>query len=323
MQPWNVDKFAFVPIETMRSDSSSARTESGRTCAEVSKHETRHLKGERQMNQIRKTSAFGLALIAPVFSLVLTAQTGDPLMAIEQKLRSQIKLTRTLADHSDIITPGSVVELRVDGLMMYGVASPLPPSNTYKNGKIGQGMGGFGKDFAIGFMSGDDTTANDYPHRKFVAGEKIWVTGITTQKDGISFQLFSDVYDDVRYYANLKIPFPNKKEIPPADSVVQILSNVLAVVPSDGQSDQNSQAAAPAPTAIQAPQPVPVPMAAIAPPPPPADAPPPTIAIGQTKDQVSTAFGQPQRLAKIGVKEIFYYKDMKVTFTSGKVSNVE
>jgi hypothetical protein len=62
-------------------------------------------------------------------------------------------------------------------------------------------------------------------------------------------------------------------------------------------------------------------MADIAPPPPPADT--PTIAIGQTKAQVTAAFGQPVKTAKLGAKEIFYYKDMKVTFTNGKVSNVE
>jgi len=71
-----------------------------------------------------------------------------------------------------------------------------------------------------------------------------------------------------------------------------------------------------------APAPV-APMPEIAPPPPPADAPPPTIALGQTKSQVTAAFGQPVRMAKLGVKEIYYYKDMKVTFTNGKVSNVE
>jgi hypothetical protein len=64
-------------------------------------------------------------------------------------------------------------------------------------------------------------------------------------------------------------------------------------------------------------------MADIAPPPPPADTPPPTIALGQTKDQVIAAFGQPARMAKVGAKEILYYKDMKVTLTNGKVSNVE
>jgi hypothetical protein len=64
-------------------------------------------------------------------------------------------------------------------------------------------------------------------------------------------------------------------------------------------------------------------MQEIAPPPPPADAPPPTIAISQARDQVTAAFGQPARIAKLGVKEIYYYKDMKVTFTNGKVSNVD
>lgn len=65
------------------------------------------------------------------------------------------------------------------------------------------------------------------------------------------------------------------------------------------------------------------PMPAIAPPLPPADVEPPTVAVGQTRDQVKAAFGQPLRVAKIGSKEIYYYKDMKVTFLNGKVSNVQ
>jgi hypothetical protein len=59
------------------------------------------------------------------------------------------------------------------------------------------------------------------------------------------------------------------------------------------------------------------------PPPPPADTPPPTISIGQTVDQVITGFGPPLKIARLGIKEIFYYKDMKVTFMEGKVSDVE
>jgi hypothetical protein len=38
---------------------------------------------------------------------------------------------------------------------------------------------------------------------------------------------------------------------------------------------------------------------------------------------VIAAFGQPVRVAKLGVKEVFYYKDMKVILTNGKVSNVD
>jgi hypothetical protein len=40
-------------------------------------------------------------------------------------------------------------------------------------------------------------------------------------------------------------------------------------------------------------------------------------------DQVTEGFGPPLRVARLGVKTIFYYKDMKVTLTNGKVTNVE
>jgi hypothetical protein len=62
----------------------------------------------------------------------------------------------------------------------------------------------------------------------------------------------------------------------------------------------------------------------VAPPPPP-PAPAPTISMGQTKDQVTAAFGEPQRKAAAGPKEIFFYTDlkMKVTFTNGKVSSID
>lgn len=274
--------------------------------------------------QSGRISAFGLAAITPILGLLAAAQTGDPLMAIQQRLRTEIKLTRTLADRSDIVTAGSIVELRADGLLMYGVDSPLAPSNTYKDGRITQGAKGFGKDFAITFLSQDGTTASDYARRKFVAGEKVWVTSIEVLKDGVLFQLYSDVYDDVRYYANLKIPFANKKEVPPVEAVVQALADVLSVAPADAQSDQSSvTAAGPAPATAPARVAPAAPLPVIAPPAPPVDAPTPTIGIGQSPEQVTAAFGQPQRMAKVGVKQIYYYKEMKVTFTSGKVSNVE
>ena len=63
--------------------------------------------------------------------------------------------------------------------------------------------------------------------------------------------------------------------------------------------------------------------APIAPPPPPADQPTQTIEIGQTVDQVVAALGQPQKIAKVGTKQIYFYKDLKVTFNNGKVSDVE
>lgn len=65
--------------------------------------------------------------------------------------------------------------------------------------------------------------------------------------------------------------------------------------------------------------------AAIAPPPPPQEAAvPANISAGQTPDQVKSAFGEPATKAKAGArKEIWVYRNLKVTFVDGKVSDVE
>jgi hypothetical protein len=62
----------------------------------------------------------------------------------------------------------------------------------------------------------------------------------------------------------------------------------------------------------------------VAPPPTP-PAPAPTLNIGERKAQVLADFGEPQRKAVNGPKEIYFYTDlkMKIVFTNGKVSNIE
>jgi hypothetical protein len=284
---------------------------------------------------MRRLSAFWLAAVAAMLSMPLAAQVGDPATLIHDKLVSQIKLTKAAADHSDIVTAGDVVLLHKDGLMMCSSASSYAFSNTYSNGVLTANLNNRAKDAARTFIRGRlpfggggtaaDAAKNGCTSRKFVAGEKFWVTGVDLQKDGILVSTFSDAYNDVRYYGEIKFPFP-KGSVPPVDDFVKTVSEVITVAPSDDkdqakQGGQGGQTQAAGPAA--APAPAPAPMQAIPPPPPPADAPPPTIAIGQTKDQVTGAFGQPTRVAKLGAKEIFYYKDMKVTFTNGKVSNVE
>ncbi|MGB6830389.1 MAG: hypothetical protein WBE41_20245 [Terracidiphilus sp.] len=47
------------------------------------------------------------------------------------------------------------------------------------------------------------------------------------------------------------------------------------------------------------------------------------ISLGQTISQVTAALGQPQAVVDLGAKKIYKYKDMKITFKDGKVSDVE
>jgi hypothetical protein len=50
---------------------------------------------------------------------------------------------------------------------------------------------------------------------------------------------------------------------------------------------------------------------------------PQTIGIGQTTDQVQGSLGKPDKIVNLGAKQIWVYKDLKVTFLNGKVSDVQ
>jgi hypothetical protein len=47
------------------------------------------------------------------------------------------------------------------------------------------------------------------------------------------------------------------------------------------------------------------------------------IELGQTTDQVTAALGQPDRVVKLGAKEIYFYNGLKITFLNGRVSDAE
>jgi len=329
----------------------------------------------------------GLAAIALNISLALAAQAGSP-EAIEQKLFAEFKPTVLAADRSEIITTGERVVIQKPGLSMYAVASPMPPLFTYRNGKIGRGLTGLGKDVAISIKTPGGTAA-DYGHRSFSPGERCWVTGLQVEKDGVLFRLYSDRYEDTHYYANLKIAFPSKKQAPQVDEAMQLVAEVLTVAPAEIHLEKPAASVPIAPAVNPAPKSQPAGVSgkynfddgdsqlnfvsdtgcimigpggtqsagkyrvkaealtmdctvtgssfnlkiqgdklvaedghiwlreAAAPPLSPG------ISIGQTKAQVTAALGPPVKVSKAGGKEVFYYKDMKVTFTNGKVAGVE
>jgi hypothetical protein len=50
---------------------------------------------------------------------------------------------------------------------------------------------------------------------------------------------------------------------------------------------------------------------------------PQTIEKGQTPDQVQASLGKPDKIVNLGTKQIWVYKDLKVTFVNGRVSDVQ
>src|ERR1700678_1457628 len=103
-----------------------------------------------------------------------------------------------------------------------------------------------------------------------------------------------------------------------AGQIADVISQVLA--PPDPNADQNQQLQGgqqqQGGDQQQAQQPQ---QQAPAQPP----APPASIQLGQTVDQVTASFGPPEKIVNLGTKQIYVYKDLKVTFVNGKVTDVQ
>ncbi len=267
------------------------------------------------------------ALLVGMTAVASAADTA----AIQKRLESEYALTKTTDDKTDIVTAGSVLVLQKDKLMLLAASAAANPcTNTYRDGRLSPNGACRAGDVArkIPFFGSRIPQSGNAPQsRYYVTGEKFWVTAIEVKDAGkdsvVTMQFFTDAVSDVRYSGALAIPF--KEGLPSPDDVLKRVQEVVKVQPSDdangGGGGQQQQAPAPAapPAAAEA---APPPIAP--PPPPPADAaPPPTVALGQTREQVVGILGEPVHKAKVGIKDIYTYKDLKVVFVNGKVKDIQ
>jgi hypothetical protein len=286
------------------------------------------------MRIVTVSGSFVLVMVAAL-SLVQAQKA-----TLEQQLEGEYKITTPTADNTDLVTTGSVLVLQKKGFSAGSVSAKVATQNTYKDGQIKSGaatavrrfggLPGISSIPGVGSVAGQAAGAAG-AGRDFVNGEKLYVTQITIDrgKDGIIFDLISDSYGDAgRYKGILRFQFPKgtvgSADLAAADAVITQVFKIQP--PDDTNADAKAAPAAAAPAAAAPQQQADAPPPPIAPPPPPPDepvAPPKSIDLGMTTDQVVANFGQPQRTAKVGAKEIYFYKDLKVTFTGGKVSDVQ
>jgi hypothetical protein len=300
----------------------------------------------RASSRLNLIAVLAVVLAAAPFA---TAQTKYAYADVEKKLGDKYTVTIVNAE-GGVVTAGVTLTLKKPGLT---AGSQNTCANEYKDGKIslasaskavcasaGRRFGGLP---GVGLIPGIGGTAasaqGSVPGtRPFVQGEKLYVTKIEV-KDAVVFSLISDAINNVTYKAEMRFPIAKGTSPDPAQAD-QWVAEVFSIAPPDnsqgGQqaAEPAGAAAAPAAAAADAPlapiAPPPPPqdpaIAPIAPPPPPPDAPaapPQTLGLGMTVDQVVAILGQPQRMATVGTKQIYSYKDLKVTFVAGKVTDIQ
>lgn len=256
----------------------------------------------------RKSSTWIAALLFLLgISTIAAAQdgSGGPLA---DELKKEYKLTKLGIDTSGITVtqPGAVFVLEKGGVLGVPTANLAIGQATYKDGEL------HGPSASQVMFLGQAT-------KLFPIGEKVYVVkvDINPKKDKVALTIMecdscNGAQQASSYKAQINFQFP-KDYLAGADAgqVKDVISQVLA--PDSGSNDppgqnQNQQQA---PSQQQAPPPEAAPAATQ------------TIQLGQTPDQVEAALGPPEKKVNLGAMQIYVYKDLKITFVNGKVSDVQ
>ena len=258
-----------------------------------------------------RTIALATALIAGSWTAsVLAAQDQAGKAAIERGLQANYMPTKMsgVGDRLRFTQLGTVLVIQVDGM----AASPVTEfafGNNYKDGRIKRSLAG-----------SLIHQANNV--RDLRAGDRVYLLKTEVKDSGVTFNVQTCDFCDgstgdfaqMPYRAALTFQYP--KGYWNNTDYAQIQQTIGEVFAFAGGPNAGAQ-----------PDPEPVaPSGAQAAPPPPPQQPQPEpvrIALGQTTDQVVSGLGQPDKVVDLGSKKIYIYKDMKITFVDGKVSDVQ
>ncbi len=266
-------------------------------------------------------------VLLPALALVLTSavQAYAQAPTLQEQLTAQYKLVKMGSDTSGyaVVDAGTLLEIKKGGILGVPYSDSNILSTKYEGGTvhspntlltkgIGFGMKKFGK---------EQTT------HLFAAGDKVYPSKIEVDvnKDDVALTIVAcDTCNktDPPTYNKAKVVFQFPKgSLAKAgagdieDTIGQLLSISEDTQQQDQgaqqQGDQGGQGGQQQQAAEQQ-----------APPPQP-QAEPQTIEKGQTTDQVQSELGKPDKIVNLGSKQIYVYKDLKVTFVNGKVSDVQ
>src|SRR5271154_4580158 len=167
---------------------------------------------------------------------------------------------------------------------IYADVANTPDAIVNTNVANGQVSQATGFAAAFGSKTGHSRTLNP--------NEKVYVTNLFVKKDAVQVELLTvDVTtladgQGTRYRAELNVKLPGLDTMTP-DDVKKTIDTVIAdpAVASEVESK--------------------------------------TVKLGMSADEVKKSLGNPDKIVDLGAKQVFIYKDIKIVFIDGKVSDVQ
>jgi hypothetical protein len=271
---------------------------------------------EEEVMVLRKFAALvpAIALIAAaIFPWSLARAQA---VSLQEQLAAQYKVAKVGSDTGgySVVEAGTLLAIQKGGILGVPYADQNALSSMYEDGKVHgpSGLALMGRKSIMGRFGKEQTT------HLFAVGDKVYPTKIDVNaaKDTVAMTIVAcdtcNKTDPPTYNkAQIVFKFPSGTLAKAsAGGVEDVIGQLLSITDDTQQSaDQGSgqqqggqQQAAQPQQAAQQPQ---------------------SIQLGQTPDQVQAALGQPDKTVDLGVKKIYVYKDLKVTFVNGKVSDVQ
>ncbi|MHB8215688.1 MAG: hypothetical protein ACYDDS_06365 [Candidatus Sulfotelmatobacter sp.] len=265
----------------------------------------------------------------PGIAFMVIAILPVPLLSqapsLQEQLAAQYKLVKMGSDTGgySVVEAGTLLAIQKGGVLgvPYGDQNVL--ATKYEGGTVHSpsGLAVMGRKSIMGRFGKEQTT------HLFQVGDKVYPMKIDVNlaKDAVAVNIVAcDTCNktDPPTYNKAQVVFQFPKGTlanASAGQVEDIIGQVLSISTDDAQQggqqggDQGrqqqggqQQGGQQQPAAQEQPQ-----------------AEPQTIEKGQTPDQVQAAMGKPDKIVNLGVKQIYVYKDLKVTFINGKVSDVQ
>ncbi len=285
------------------------------------------------MGKVRRAILIVAVILAGILPWMIVRAQDAGTDSLQSQLTAKYKLAKLGTDSSgtSVIDTGTVLVIKKGGILSSPSGNSVIVPSYVKDGQIktanNTAMKGVNK--LLSWKGVKDPTGAASTDTKFLTtGEKVYVSKIEVNpKDSkvtltiIECDTCNDVKDASSRRAQVVFEFP-KDYLNGADGgqISDVINQILEIH-ADDSSQQQAQSQDTQGQDAQGQNAQAQPAAPAQPATPPQ--PPPTIALGQTTDEVTGLLGQPEKIVNLGTKQIYIYKDMKVTFIKGKVSDVQ
>jgi hypothetical protein len=286
-----------------------------------------------------RTTILATALITGLLTPALLADWQDqaPKGSLINQLQAAYPLTIMDATGYKVSKSGTILEIQLDGIQANPMKSP-PFQNTFEDGQVVAGGHSAVSKFMPGGLRKNPLAAAP---RTLAAKEKVYLMKMEAKDDAIIFTVQTCGTCDPAamdpthkpFVASISFKFikgflaaTDLKHVQDAIGALLLVPDAgaaAAAQPAADAAQQNTQAPAQAAAPVQAAAPDPAPKFAPIEEPPPPPPPQPKLEKGQTIDQVVAQLGQPVTTATVGDKQIYLFKEWKITFIGGKVADID